>query len=334
MVRIWRELGWRRSAIVVAMLVLVARVAMAEGIGPGQESADLTAYLAAHAGDRSQSTDVAKAFARLARLEDEQKHTEALNALYKRVRTWFEQHNLEKNGGPEAAIAAEANRRLLDLPVAVAMDVQVRSTPGLAPDAAIAERTAELDGLLTQLIGSRPAGSPPDAARVGGLVGELDGVRAFAALPQTRLAAQSVAQIVERAAQSLGKLPIPEGLTAEAQTAQQTAVRQAVLALEARAFASVEAAWLAGPDKKDAVAMGLRRTLNRLKPLKYPQLEEEANDTLAVTPEQAEASRMASLAQKAEKCKLRVMYLQKAVKLDPQNPRYLELLQVAQGGCQ
>ena len=329
--RIWQELGWRRSAMLMAMLVLVARVASADGIGPGQETADLNTYLNGHENERAQSVDVARAFARLARLEDEQKHTDVLMTLYKRVRSWFDRHKYEKNGGAEAAIAAEATRRLLDAQVAVALDTQVRATPGLTPQEAVAERGTELDGFLTVLLGKAPVAGGP---RVGGLVAELDAVRGFGALAQSRLAAQTVAQVTERAAAHLRTLTIPEGLTAAEQTAQQALIRDAIAELDARAFASVEPVWLAGPDKKEPQAMALRRTLNRLKPLKYPQLDEEVNDTLAVTPEQAEASRMASLAQKAEKCALRVLYLQKAVKLDPQNASYLQLLQVARAGCQ
>jgi hypothetical protein len=43
-----------------------------------------------------------------------------------------------------------------------------------------------------------------------------------------------------------------------------------------------------------------------------------------------EASKMAALAQKATKAKLKVLYLQKAVKLDPGNPTYRNLLKIAE----
>jgi hypothetical protein len=46
--------------------------------------------------------------------------------------------------------------------------------------------------------------------------------------------------------------------------------------------------------------------------------------------ESQEASKMASLAQKAAKAKLKVLYLQRAVKLDPGNPTYRNLLKIAE----
>ena len=45
---------------------------------------------------------------------------------------------------------------------------------------------------------------------------------------------------------------------------------------------------------------------------------------------QIKASKMASLAQKATKAKLKVLYLKKAVALDPKNPKYRNLLKIAQ----
>ncbi len=311
------------------LLLVLPRVGAAQsGIGPGQEVADLTAYIAAHEDDRGLGGDVAKAMQRLGRLEEEQKHVAAATALWKRARHWFDKHHFERNGGPEAHLAAEATWRLLTQPIAVAADLSVRTTPQLPPPAAIAERNAELDAFLMQLIGPRAANSP-DSVRQGGLFADLDAVRSFGALGETRRAALSVAALEERAAAHLARLPLSEGLQPVEQTAQQAAVRQAIGELEGRAFSSIETAWLAGPDKKNADAMALRKQLTRLRPLKYPQLEEAATDMVNVTPEQAEASRLAGLAQKAEKVQLRVLYLQKAVKLDPQNPRYLELLQAA-----
>ncbi len=48
------------------------------------------------------------------------------------------------------------------------------------------------------------------------------------------------------------------------------------------------------------------------------------------SPAQQEASKMAALAQKANKAKLKVLYLQKAVKLDPSNGTYKSLLKAAE----
>lgn len=304
--------------------------AQASAIGPGQEAMDLNTFITDHENDRAQSAEVARAMLRLAQLEDTQKHTEAARTVWKKAKIWFEKHHLPAIGGPEAQIAAEATLRLLDAQVAAGMDLRVRTTPGLGPQQAVAERATELESFLTHLLGKRPVGqNNPEVPRVGGLIGELEAVKPYGVLKETRQAAQTAGQILEHAVQTLSQLPIPEGLTAEDQSAQQQVVKKAIDELNARSFAVVEAAWLAGPDKKDPLAAGLRKTLNRLKPLKYPQADDAVEDTLAVTPEQAEASRFATLAQATKVPQLRVKYLEKAVKLDPQNPRYLDMLHQA-----
>jgi hypothetical protein len=316
-------------SICLLLLVLLPQAAWAQAaIGPGQEVADLNDYINAHEDNAALGSDVAKAMQRLGRLEEEQKHVEAATALWKRAKAWFARHRYAQNGGPEAALAAEATRRLLAVPVAVATDLQVRTTPQQAPQAAIAERAAELDGFLTLYIGKRASASA-EAVRQGGLFAELDAVRAYGALAETRMAAQTIAKLEERAAGHLAQLPIPEGLDAAQQTAQQLAVKQAIGELEGRAFTAIEAAWLAKPDEKSAEALALRKHLTRLRPLKYAQLESSATDMVAVTDAQAEASKNASLAQKTEILVLKVKFLEKAVKLDPQNAQYLTLLQEA-----
>ncbi len=193
--------------------VLVPQSVWAQaGIGPGQEVADLNDYINAHEDDRGLGADVAKAMQRLGRLEEEQKHVELATALWKRAKTWFAKHHFEKNGSPEAALAAEATRRLLAVQVSVAGDLQVRATPQQAPQAAIAERATELDGFLTTYIGKRASASA-DAVRQGGLFADLEAVRSYGALTETRASALTIATLEERAAGHLAQLPIPDGPT-------------------------------------------------------------------------------------------------------------------------
>ncbi len=318
------------SLVTVTFLSHPARAQTA--IGPGQETADLTDYIAKHEDDRGLGADVARAMQRLGHLEEEQKHVEAATALWKRARRWFEKHHYEKNGSPEAHLAAEATRRLLVPQCAIAADLRVRTTQQPTPEAAIAERAAELDSFLTFFIGKRPNPSP-DAVRAGGLFHELDQVRSYGALSESRAAAITIAELAQRAVEQLAQLPIPEGLDAAQQTAQQAAVKLAIGELEGRAFTAIETAWLAKPDTKDAGAMALRKHLTRLRPLKYPQLEDAATDMVNVTDAQAKASHQAELAQATQNLVLKVRYLKKAVELDPQNQSYLTLLQAAQAAA-
>ncbi len=317
-------------ALVLLFSLALPHVAVAQtAIGPGQETADLNDYIAKHEDDKGLGAAVAQAMQRLGRLEEEQKHEAAAAALWKKARHWFAKHHYAANGGPEAQVAAEATRRLLVPQFVVAADLRVRTTPQLAPEAAIAERTAELDSFLTFFIGKRPNPSP-DAVRAGGLLAELDQVRSYGALAESRAAANAIAELAQHAAEQLAQLPIPEGLDAAQQTAQQAAVKLAIGELEGRAFTAIEAVWLAKPDTKDPGAMALRKHLTRLRPLRYPQLEESATDMVAVTDAQAKASKFATLGQASKDLSLRIRYFQQAVKLDPQNAQYLLLLQAAQ----
>jgi hypothetical protein len=322
----------RRFSLLLLLSCALAlpHVAAAQtAIGPGQEAADLNDYIAKHEDDRGLGADVAAAMEKLGRLEEQQQHTAVATALWKRALHWFDKHHYEKNGSAEAHLAAKATRHLLEPQVATASDLRVRTTPQPTPEAAIAERTAELDSFLTHFIGKKP-NPTPDAVRQGGLFQQLEAVRSYGALSETRASAKTIGDLAERAVSHLNTLPIPAGLTAEQQTAQQQAVKLAISELEGRAFSAIEAAWLVVPDKKNPEALALRNHLTRMRPLRYPQLEEAVTDQLNVTPEQAEASKYAGFAQKTDILTLKVLYLKKAVKLEPANPHYLELLHAAE----
>lgn len=82
---------------------------------------------------------------------------------------------------------------------------------------------------------------------------------------------------------------------------------------------------------KSALIADLRKELNHLRPKDYPLSDaQNASDVDQVTPEQAEASKAAGLAQGATNLTLKVKYLRKACKLDPKNARYQELLNAAE----
>ena len=117
---------------------------------------------------------------------------------------------------------------------------------------------------------------------------------------------------LERQRTSKGKpapLPPSKGKPARIAAAKAAAAKAAAAKAAAKPKAAVKASTKSAAAAKPAAGTG---------------------GTKPQTPAQVKASKMASLAQKSTNAKLKVLYLQKAVKADPKNTHYRSLLEIAQ----
>jgi hypothetical protein len=228
-------------------------------------------------------------------------------------------------GAPESTPMAEASLALLLPEIDKAVQAKVAVKPALAEGKRAADVLAQVAAWRTVVLG--PAGK--DGARSGGLRDKLVAVQALQATAVGYGAALQLGRVWPRLHEDLKALPADLPATPAEKEALDLALREA-REDEVRAVAAVEAAYrhAEGRGDKDS-ATALRRELNRLRPKEFPLADGPVQQE-AISAQQQEASRLAGLAQQATKTNLKVMYLQKAVKLDPANEAYPQLLKAAE----
>jgi hypothetical protein len=226
---------------------------------------------------------------------------------------------------PEAVPMAEASLALLVPEVDKAVQVKVVVKAALPEAKRAADVLAQVAAWRTVVLG--PAGK--DGVRAGGLRDKLVAVQALQATAAGYGAALQLGRLWPRLHEDLKALSADLPATPAEKEALEKALAEA-REDEVRAVAAVEAAYrhAEGRGDKDSATV-LRRELNRLRPKEFPLADGPVQQE-TISAQQQEASRLAGLAQQATKANLKVMYLQKAVKLDPANEAYPQLLKSAE----
>jgi len=258
------------------------------------------------------------------------------------VSQWVDQGN--------AALATDAKAALEKAQAALALN------PGHAPAARLkAEAQRILDQQAAQKLAAQQAAAAAAneaAAREAAAkeAAEKQANAKAAAAAAREAAAQAAAQAAARAAEerkSAGKMDKAAALKAKAaadkadkaekarqakEAAHKAALDKAAAAKAAKDAAHKPAPAPAKPVAERPVAPAAEKPAPR--PEAPAKVEAPRPPPVASgddgSPAQQEASKMASLAQKANKAKLKVLYLQKAVKLDPSNGTYKSLLKAAE----
>ncbi len=242
----------------------------------------------------------------------------------------FERGAFARSGEPEATAAAEAHWQLLQASVTKGMSVSFSPKPGAAHP--WADMRALLEETLEHTLG--PKGKPIAGIaepRAGGVVDQLLQTTEFHAPAWQAKAGLQAGRLLLKQARAMRDAARPnsteEGVAVEAHFQQHSKQfdERAVFILE-DTYRAAEA--VGGGVIAQEIRTDLRAELHKLKPKEYP-LAEDSGSQENITPGQLEASKAASLAQAASSLALKVKYLEKAVKLDPQNNRYLELLNQA-----
>ncbi|MSP92253.1 MAG: hypothetical protein EXR79_10700 [Myxococcales bacterium] len=235
-------------------------------------------------------------------------------------------------GSHEAAVAADALLHGLQADVARVLESHLVVRPGVAPGQRGVDIFGQLAAWADTVLGPLPKPKAGEAAgpRAGGLADRLRRVLELRSQPATWATVLWLGRVLARPADDLRALATDTWLPEERGALDP--VREQARVHEDQALIALESAWRQAEAEasKDPTALELRLELSRLRPQQFPVVGGAALDPDALTPQQQEASKLAGLAQQATKLGLRILYLQKAVKLDPSNPGFHQLLQAAE----
>ncbi len=309
-------IGWGAAPADTAAEAAVPAVPAVPAADSAGDVTLLEAVVKAKGRDRAAAEEVAKTFVRIAQIQDSKGDAKAAGHTRQRLVDWFETLGLPRDGAPPAQLAAEARLKLLEPQLARELARKLVEGGKLVPDPRKALESWQ-EAVVGPLKEARTAKTTP-------LIELLEKVREYKALAPAKLA--SLRQ---------GRLALALASESTAAAALDTPGQQAAWIESSKVYrdlaaAMLERAWketdVAG--QRDAVAFEIRSELSKLKPAEYPPLDSIQEETM--TPQQQEASKLAALAQRAAKPALKVMYMKKALALDPNNAKLKELLRSAE----
>ncbi len=326
----FRLLTLAGAALLVASPALAADAdappAAEAAADPAKDIALLDGVIKAKARDKAAVEEVAKAYVRMAQLQTGKGDVKAANVTRERMVEWYDAQGHAKDGGPLATLVAEARFRGLEAAVAVESERKLVVDGKVATDA-----RKTLDGWLDSIGAHVKWPNPPAHVkdsrpqRAGKpLIENLLAIRVYGALPWTRAGHLAAGRLL---------MAVSRQLTAWAAlepTEKQPDLVEASRQLRDQAAEVWERSWkesdVAG--QRDAWAQQIRKELAGIKPAEYPEIDKSVEETL--TPQQQEASRLATLAQRTDNPQLKVLYLRKATNLDPSNTHLKDLLKQAE----
>ncbi len=292
---------------------------------------ELAPYVQAHENDKVPTPELIQNMAKLAQAYAASLEPKQAQIVWIRLLAAFDRANMPRDGSKEATLAAEAQWQLVQPAVTKGMAVSFSPRPGSPRP--WADMRAQLDEVTDTTLGpkSREVVAGMEPRRAGGLVDQLLRVGQYKSPVWNVTAALQAGRLLLKQGRAMRDAARPGAVEPGEATTVDTALKDTSLKFDERGLAVLEAAWRAAEEAAVASQLrtDLRKELNKLKPNEYP-LSEGGSDTEAVTPQQQEASRLAGLALKATRLDLKVLYLTKAVKLDPLNKRYLDLLRAAE----
>lgn len=293
---------------------------------PAKPAADSAADIAllegvvrAKARDKGAAEEVAKAYARIAQLHDARGDAKAAADARERLVGWFDAQGLARDGSAPAAIAAQA--RLASLEPAIRRELERKLVEGGKAHAdARKQLEAWHDGVAAPLPLLGRAAKPAKAPSLVEQLAKIGDYRAAAVTRQAGLEAGRLLMALSTQTAALAAL--------EAEPGQAALVEQSKVYRD-EAARIWEAHWRQAdvPGQRDAVALEIRKQLSLIKPAEFPPLEQRSEE--ALTPQQQEASKLASLAQRSTNPALKVKYLEKALALDPSSAQLKEMLRAA-----
>lgn len=290
---------------------------------PAESGADvalLEGVVRAKGRDKSAAEEVAKAYARIAQLHDAKSEFKSAADARERLLGWFEAQGLARDGGAIAAIAAQARLALLE--PQVRKELERKLMDGTKPHP---EARKHLEAWHEAVAATLPLlGRPAKPTKAPCLIDQLAKVSDFKALAPGRQAGLAAGLLLMALSSQTAALA-----AAEAPASQGPLVEQSKIYRD-EAARIWEAHWRQAdvPGQRDAVALEIRKQLSLIKPAEFPPLDQKVDDQL--TPQQQEASKLASLAQRSTNPVLKVKYLEKALALDPDNAQLKEMLRAAQ----
>ena len=280
----------------------------------------LEGVVRAKAKDLAAAQEVATALAKIAQLYDCKTNLKAGAEARERLIAWFDTLELPKDGSPVAAIAAEARLELLR--PAIKRELERKLVEG---GKAVTDSKKALETWHDAVVGALVVqGKSARAAKGPALLDLLAKVASYNVAAASHQAGLHSGRLLMAISHQLSALAALEPADKQGPVVEQSKVyRDLAAAVWERHWKEADA-----PGRRDTWALEIRRELSVIKPGEFPPMDGKTEENL--TPQQQEASKLASLAQRATKASLRVMYLKRALALDPDNPQLKELLRAAQ----
>lgn len=322
-----------KRSLVVWLSVHVMLVAPAVADEPAQKpdtrpdvAADialLEGVIKAKARDKDSAEEVAKAHVRIVQLHTAKGDVRAAQTVREHLVEWFDAQGHSRDGGPLATVAAEARYQFLLPTIEKELTRKLVIEGKLVPDC-----RKVFDNWHEVVIGplklAGVAGKDAKLPKGKPLVDQVLAVRDYAAPHWSRAASLQggrLAMALSREVSAVAALEPPDLQPVWVEMSKR--YRDIAGEIWERSWKQADAA-----GQREGFANDIRKELAAIKPAEYPALDREQLETS--TPQQKEASRLASLAQQTDNLQLRVLYLRKATTLDPSNPALKELLRVAE----
>lgn len=318
----------------LGLALALPQTALAQPVpAPAVDPAALKATITAKEKDPGAAPEVFAAYRALALHYAAAKDVKLARESWQRAAQHFVRGKFEKNGDAVARVAAEAELRLLEPAVTAALEHKIAPLAAGTPPKQLDELRKHLNEMQNSLLGAVPKNGTAQVARKGGLLDQLGQVFDYKADEISLQSALQLAKIATQAASTVRALKAVEMWTPVEIAALEAETKQIAPDFEQRELFFLEPLYrrMENSGFKSPLIADLRKELNHLRPKDYPLSDaQNASDVDQVTPEQAEASKAAGLAQGATNLTLKVKYLRKACKLDPKNTRYQELLNAAE----
>ena len=204
----------------------------------------------------------------------------------KEILKLFAKSGLPKNGGPEAAWAAEAQFWLLAPRFDAAMQSKIAFGKGSKPAEQLA---AQIRGLRQNIAGDEvPSADGGMAERKGGLSGDYSAlVSAYRATEWVIATAVYQSKLLSRVAEVIRDTPLPADEPTEVQTHWRQIVDEQARDIEAQSLRLVEGAWaeINRRNMDGQWRLEAKRELNRYQPKRHPLSRVRAEKWLIAVPE-------------------------------------------------
>jgi hypothetical protein len=296
--------------------------AKADAKSSAESAADvalLEGVVRAKARDKDAAEEVAKAYARIGQICDAKGDFKAAADARERLVSWFDAQGLPRDGSVPAAIAAHARLTLLEPAIRKEM-ARVLLDGGKAHSDARKQLEAWHDSVAAQL---PLLGKPAKAGKTLSLVELLAKIAEYKAPAPARQAGLEAGRLLMALSIQTAALAALEPEATRPPLVEQSKIYRD------EAARIWELHWREAdvPGQRDSVALEIRKQLSVIKPAEFPPLDQKTDEQLS--PQQQEASKLASLAQRSTNPSLKVKYLEKALALDPANAQLKEMLRAA-----
>jgi tetratricopeptide (TPR) repeat protein/TolA-binding protein len=267
--------------------VRIAQSYQKKGDIPGQIAA-LEEFNSRNEKDRSMSGQIFRNYTTIADIYESRGDRKSAEKMYQRILDAFQKGGFEKNGGPEATAAAQAQFRLIEPRYDAFMKMKLVENTKLAPSKRVIDMQNQLKAMLDIINGperkvKNATSGEMETVRGGGLYDEYEtAVASYGSRDWSYAAYLYRGKMLTHQARTIYEAPRPDGLSDAEQEQYDDILEKNGAQFENRAIKSLELA-LKDADAKGVVnqwVTELRKAINKYKPNEYPLLKDEKRLTV------------------------------------------------------